>query len=100
HLARAPEDAPAITGWLSSRSLAHKLEGQELSYTLPWPASVGDRAAFAAQLQARLAEQGAPFHELEERQATLESVYLKAMEAPIAASTAPAPSSAHIVSGI
>ena len=100
HLPRAPRDAPAIMEWLSSRSLAHRLEGAELSYTLPWQASVGDRADFAAQLQARLADQDAPFHELEERNATLESVYLNAMDAPIATPTAPPPSSAHVVSGI
>ena len=100
HLPRAPKDAPAIMEWLSSRSLAHRLEGAELSYTLPWQASVGDRADFAAQLQARLADQDAPFHELEERNATLESVYLNAMDAPIATPTAPPPSSAHVVSGI
>ena len=100
HLPRAPRDAPAIMEWLSSRSLAHRLEGAELSYTLPWQASVGDRADFAAQLQARLADQDAPFHELEERNATLESVYLNAMDAPIATPTPPPPSSAHVVSGI
>src|SRR5207248_9790789 len=49
------------------------------SYTLPWTAGIVDRADFAAALQARLAEQGAPFHELEERQTTLEAVYLRAM---------------------
>ncbi len=80
HLARTPASPEAITRWLSSRALAHSLDGADLFYTLPWQASVGDRAEFAAGLQAHLAEQGAPFHELEERQTTLESVYLKAME--------------------
>ena len=41
--------------------------------------------AFAAELQRRLAEQHAPYHELEEEQTSLETVYLKAMgEAPAA----------------
>ena len=83
HLARSPEDPASVTGWLSSRAVAHNLDGAELSYTLPWQAGVADRAEFAAQLQALLAGQGAPFHELEERQATLESVYLKAMEVEV-----------------
>src|SRR5207245_8023638 len=78
-LARSPASPEAIMRWLSSRALAHSLEGAELSYTLPWRATLSDRAEFAAALQAHLAEQGAPFHELEERQTTLESVYLKAM---------------------
>src|SRR5207245_2020619 len=75
-------------------------EGAETSYTLPWQASVADRADFAPQLQARLADQDAPFHELEERNATPESVYLNAMDPPTAPPTAPPPSSAHVVSGI
>src|SRR5438270_410160 len=79
HLARTPASAEAVTAWLAPRTLAHSFEGDELSYTLPWTAGIGDRADFAAALQARLAEQGAPFHELEERQTTLEAVYLKAM---------------------
>src|SRR5437016_12800688 len=64
HLPRAPRDAPAIMEWLSSRSLAHRLEGAELSYTLPWQASVGDRADFAAQLHARLPDQAPALHAL------------------------------------
>jgi len=79
HLARTPASAEAVTAWLEPRTLAHSFEGHELSYTLPWTAGIGDRADFAAALQARLAEQGAPFHELEERQTTLEAVYLRAM---------------------
>src|SRR5438270_956594 len=79
HLARTPASAEAVTAWLAPRTLAHSFEGDELSYTLPWTAGIGDRADFAAALQARLAEQGAPFHELEERQTTLEAVYLRAM---------------------
>jgi ABC-2 type transport system ATP-binding protein len=100
HLARAPENAETITQWLSSSTIDHRLEGAELSYTLPWKASLHDRAEFAAQLQARLAEHGAPFHELEEQQATLESVYLKAMEAPIVSASDQLPAPTHVVSGI
>src|SRR5438067_5091928 len=79
HLARTPASAEAVTAWLEPRTLAHSFEGHELSYTLPWTAGIGDRADFAAALQGRLAEQHAPFHELEERQTTLEGVYLRAM---------------------
>src|SRR5205814_3427678 len=79
HLARTPASAEAVTAWLEPHTLAHRFEGDELSYTLPWTAGIGDRADFAAALQARLAEQGAPFHELQERQTTLEAVYLRAM---------------------
>jgi len=81
HLARKPANPEAITRWLGdSRAINYSVQENEISYSLPWRASAGDRAEFAAELQARLAEQGAPFHELEERQTTLESVYLKAME--------------------
>ncbi len=96
HLARAPKNPNTITQWLSSRSSAYRLEDTELSYTLPWQASLDDRAEFAAELQARLAEQDAPFHELEEQQTTLESVYLQAMaeddESPHPALSATLPS--------
>jgi ABC-2 type transport system ATP-binding protein len=82
HLARNPANSETIRRWLrDSPALKYSLDENELSYALPWKASVSDRAQFAAELQARLAEEGAPFHELEERQTTLESVYIKAMEA-------------------
>jgi ABC-2 type transport system ATP-binding protein len=83
HLSAAPENPDAVFGWLASRTLAHGLEGSDLTYTLPWQAGVSDRAAFAAALQSRLAEEGTPFHELEEQETTLETVYLKAMAAPL-----------------
>ncbi|MDQ6811419.1 MAG: ABC transporter permease, partial [Actinomycetota bacterium] len=67
---------------------------------LPWAASTRDRAAFAAQLQSRLSEHGAPFHELQEEQTTLESVYINAMSEPIAERAEPPPKNAHVVSGI
>ncbi len=100
HLARTPADRDPVVGWLSEHAISHHLEGDVLEYTLPWDATVADRADFAARLQSRLAEQGAAFHELDEEQTTLESVYLEAMAEPLPAQgPAPAPP-AHVVSGI
>src|SRR5689334_11037540 len=90
HLSAVPANRDAVVGWLASRTLAHSLEGPDLTYTLPWQAGVTERAAFAAALQARLAEEGTPFHELEELQTTLETVYLKAMETPVVENAEPA----------
>src|SRR5206468_11246657 len=70
------------SAWHSGKGLEHSLGDDWLRYTLPWQANAGDRADFAARLQALLAQQGAPFHELEEEETTLESVYLKAMAMP------------------
>jgi ABC-2 type transport system ATP-binding protein len=100
HLPAVPANPHGLIGWLSSHTLAHGLEGRDLTYTLPWQAGVTDRAAFAAALQARLAEEGTPFHELEERQTTLETVYLEAMDAPVVAVPEPAAAPARISSGI
>jgi ABC-2 type transport system ATP-binding protein len=100
HLPAVPANRDAVVGWLASRTLAHGLEGTDLTYTLPWQAGVADRAAFAAALQARLAEEGAPFHELEEQQTTLETVYLKAMAAPVIPVPEPSAAPARISSGI
>ena len=83
-LSRAPVEPEPLRQWLRDHAVAHEIVDGHLSYTLPWAASVADRAAFAAELQSRLAAQGAPFFELEEQQPTLESVYLKAMAEPIA----------------
>ena len=100
HLSRPPSDPESLRRWLREHALEHHLEGDVLSYTLPWQASVADRAAFAAQLQKRLAAQNAPYHELEEEQTSLESVYLKAMAEPATApKAAPAPAT-PVVSGI
>jgi ABC-2 type transport system ATP-binding protein len=79
HLAHALSDADPVTRWLAQHTVEHRIEGDRLSYTLRWEAGVGDRADFAARLQEMLAEQGAPFHELEEDHVSLESVYLAAM---------------------
>jgi len=98
-LSRAPVEPEPLRQWLRDHAVAHEIVDGHLSYTLPWAASVADRAAFAAELQSRLAAQGAPFFELEEQQPTLESVYLKAMAEPIAP---PAATSAltPVISGI
>jgi hypothetical protein len=79
HLARALRDGEPVRRWLGEHAVEHRIEGDRASYTLPWEASLEDRADFAARLQQLLAEQGAPFHELEEDQVSLESVYLAAM---------------------
>ena len=102
-LAGKPSDPEPLVQWLHEHALSHHLEGDHLTYTLPWVASVADRADFAAQLQSRLAEHNAPFHELEEEHVSLESVYLKAMAEPQVATSAPpatTTSPAQIASGI
>jgi len=100
HLSRSPKHAEPLERWLTEHALEHHLEDDRLTYTLPWAATVADRAAFAAELQRRLTEQDAPFHELEEVETSLESVYLRAMAEPVASTSAePAPAPAAI-SGI
>jgi ABC-2 type transport system ATP-binding protein len=100
HLSRPPAEPESLRQWLRENTLEHGLEGDVLTYTLSWKATVGDRAAFAAQLQSRLTEHAAPFHELEEVETSLETVYLKAMAEPITApAEAPAPP-VRFVSGI
>ncbi|MEA2655021.1 MAG: type transport system ATP-binding protein, partial [Chloroflexota bacterium] len=100
HLSRTPADPSPVNSWLAEHAVEHHLDGDRLTYTLPWSATVADRAAFAAELQRRLASQDAPFHELEEEQTSLESVYLKAMAEPIEPSTAGPVASPPSVSGI
>jgi ABC-2 type transport system ATP-binding protein len=78
-LARKLADPAPAERWLREHAVEHRIEDDRVSYTLPWEASLEDRAAFAAGLQSLLAEGGAPFHELEEDQVSLESVYLAAM---------------------
>jgi ABC-2 type transport system ATP-binding protein len=99
HLSRAPADAEPVRRWLAEHAVEHHLDGDHLTYTLPWRATVADRATFAAELQQRLASQDAPFHELEEVETSLESVYLKAMAEPLAPSPTPMPAPPSI-SGI
>ncbi len=99
-LSRPPADPAPLRRWLSEHTVEHELAGDLLTYTLPWSATVADRAAYAAELQRRLTTQDAPFHELQEVETSLETVYLKAMAEPDtsqAATTAVAPPS---ISGI
>ena len=99
HLSQPVADPEPLNRWLSERAVEHHLDRDRLTYTLPWHSSIADRAAFAAELQRRLSSQGAPFHELEEEQTTLESVYLKAMDEPVSPSSTPMPAP-PAVSGI
>jgi ABC-2 type transport system ATP-binding protein len=100
HLSRTPADPEPVKSWLAQHAIEHHLDGDRLTYTLQWQATVADRAAFAAELQRQLASQGAPFHELEEEQTSLESVYLKAMAEPVAPPAAAPVASPPSVSGI
>ncbi|HEY3586036.1 MAG TPA: ATP-binding cassette domain-containing protein, partial [Myxococcaceae bacterium] len=95
-----PATTGSVTAWLQEHAVDFRLDGDVVSYTLPWQASARDRGDFAAHLQRLLALEGAPFHELAEEETTLESVYLKAMgEMPSAVGEAiPAP--AQVSSGI
>jgi ABC-2 type transport system ATP-binding protein len=105
-LAAPPSEPESIRRWLREHTLDHQLDGDRLTYALPWDATVGDRAAFAAQMQSRLSRHGAPFHQLEEEQTSLESVYINAMSEPLVTASDQAPFSAEpvareqIVSGI
>jgi len=99
-LSRTPNDVEPLRLWLADNAVSFELTGDRLSYSLDWQASIGDRADFAAELQRRLASEGAPYFELEEEQVSLESVYLKAMEEPLAPRTEAPPAVARVVSGI
>ena len=104
-LGAPPSDPDSIERWLAEHTLDHRLEGDRLTYALPWDASIGDRAAFAAQLQGRLADHGAPFHQLEEEQTSLESVYIKAMSSsqptpPEQPAVVQDPARAQVASGV
>src|SRR5207249_1230044 len=98
-LAAAPTDLSRLDSWLGRHAMGHELEGERLSYTLPWDASVRERAEFAAGLQSQLTAQDAPFHQLEEQETSRESVYLSAMEETIPMQ-APPPRAASAASGI
>ncbi len=100
HLAAPPSNLESLGGWLREHTVSHRLDGQRLTYTLAWDTNLGDRAAFTAQLQSRLADHGAMFHQLEEEQTSLESVYLEAMSEPLAAPSEAQPKAAEVVSGI
>ena len=100
HLSRMPTDPESLLRWLRDHTLECDLEADILTYTLPWQASVVDRAAFAAELQTQLALRNAPFHELEEEQTSLESVYLKAMAEPVVSPAVASVPPTPVVSGI
>src|SRR6195256_2140033 len=83
-LSKTPSDPDGLRAWLRERTVSFELSGDAITYSLPWQAAVADRASFAAELQSRLAVVDAPYYELEEQQVSLESVYLNAMDAPLA----------------
>ena len=100
-LAHEPERRGELIAWLREHTLEFVLQGTLLTYTLAWDAGVADRGAFAAELQRRLAEHGAPYHQLEEAQTSLESLYIKAMtENDIPATAVAVAAPKQIVSGI
>src|SRR5256885_10848680 len=100
-LSRLPDSAATIDEWLTEHTVEHHFETDRLAYSLQWNVTSAERGAFAAELQHRLAEQHAPYHELEEEQTSLETVYLKAMAD--AAPSVPSPASGGgkaVISGI
>jgi ABC-2 type transport system ATP-binding protein len=99
-LAAKPTDQETLERWLRENALSHRLDGERLTYSLPWDTTTRDRAAFASQLQATLEEHGAPFHQLNEERTSLESVYIHAMEEPLASQPGAAPAPTPVVSGI
>src|SRR5438034_1951116 len=78
-LTAEPRDAESLRRWLREHTLDFNLERDRLTYVIPWDAQVAARGELAAALQRELSSHGAPFHELEEEQISLESVYLTAM---------------------
>ena len=99
-LAASPSDPESLESWLRDHVVSYHLEGDRLGYVLPWEANTRDRAAFAAQLQARLAGHAAHFHQLQEEQTSLESVYIKAMDETVATRSGPQLPTTPFVSGI
>jgi ABC-2 type transport system ATP-binding protein len=99
-LAASPSQPESLKQWLRENTLSHRLEADRLIYVLPWDAGASDRAAFAAQLQRRLTDHSAPFHQLGEEQTSLESVYLRAMSEPVAAPREKREQAPPVVSGI
>ncbi len=99
-LSRTPVDAEPLRRWLGEHTVEHQLKSAHLTYSLSWKASVSDRASFAAELQSRLVGHQSPFYELEEEQASLESVYLNAMAQPDAVRHAETPHPVPVISGI
>ena len=99
-LSRPPTDPDDLKSWLKARTLAFELDGERITYSLDWHTAVADRADFAAELQKRLASEGTPYYELEERQTSIGSVYLKAMDEPLPEPVPVAAAPARVISGI
>ena len=98
--AAPPAERDTLDRWLGEHTVEHSIEDGLVTYVLPWQASLADRAAFAARLQSELSDHGAPFHELEENETSLESVYIDAMEDPIEDVRATRLPAAAVISGI
>ena len=81
-LTAEPGDAESLRRWLRQHTLEFTLEGDVLTYMIPWDTQVVARGELAASLQRELSAHDAPFHQLEEEQVSLESVYLAAMAEP------------------
>ena len=79
-LVREPDDIESLHRWLREHTLEHELAGDRLTYAVQWSMPVAGRGDFAAALQRELSAHGAPFHQLEEEQISLESVYIAAMD--------------------
>src|SRR2546428_4854568 len=99
-LSRMPAKPEELRQWLREQTVAFEISDDRITYSLGWHESIGGRADFAAELQRRLAAAGATDYELEGQQVSLESVYLDAMEEPLAASVDVAAPAARVVSGI
>jgi len=83
-LSGSPRSPRELLSWLREETGADAtLAPQGLEFTLPWAWDDRRAGAFAAELQSRLAAAGAPFHRLEEKPPTLESIYLEAMASPV-----------------
>src|SRR5260221_1168144 len=99
-LSRRPGHLEELRDWLRQHTVTFELSDDRITYSLGWHESLGERADFAAELERRLAADGAPYCELEEQQVSLESVYFDAMEEPLAANVEVAAPPARVVSGI
>ncbi|HET7466716.1 MAG TPA: ATP-binding cassette domain-containing protein [Candidatus Dormibacteraeota bacterium] len=75
-----PREVESLRAWLREHTLDFAIEERRLAYVVPWDMAVAARGELAAALQGELSSRGAPYHELEEEQVSLESVYLQAMD--------------------
>src|SRR2546428_5902965 len=76
-LSRTLEDPEPLRQWLREQTVAFEITSEAITYSLPWDASISDRADFAADLQKRLASARAPYFSLEEQQVRLQAGYLQ-----------------------